>query len=352
MSKDWEKISGDLWLCLVNVAKKHGTVTYGEVAKWIDTNAQSVGGCLDYIKNFCERNKLPRLDAVVVRKDSGEPGKGFGSDSLGAGGLKAEYTKIYKYDWEKINYSPTIALDDFIKFSRMSLNGETLKTLKRNEPFHIDVSEECISFTPESTRKPRKVSFDPDINRYLKIYNAGCISQVTEYHGQKPQLVNASYFLAIMAEYTKPQNRILVGTANEEITTQKEALITARNGQGKFRNKLLAYWNSACSATKMGNERLLRASHIKPWCDSDNEERLCKFNGLLLTPNLDALFDKGLITFEDNGKIKISHEVSLADLKKLGVDNSLFLRKNKIQARHKVFLSYHRTNIFRTQSES
>lgn len=87
--------------------------------------------------------------------------------------------------------------------------------------------------------------------------------------------------------------------------TEKSALVKSRIGQGGFRQKLIAYW-SACAVTGFRDQRLLVASHIKPWSKSTNEERLDVYNGLLLSPNLDKAFDAGFITFEIDGTLRLS----------------------------------------------
>ncbi len=87
--------------------------------------------------------------------------------------------------------------------------------------------------------------------------------------------------------------------------TEREALTLARLGQGSFRIALVKYWGS-CAVTGVSEPTVLRASHIKPWRDCDNKERLDTFNGLLLAAHIDALFDKGLITFEFNGEILLA----------------------------------------------
>jgi len=104
------------------------------------------------------------------------------------------------------------------------------------------------------------------------------------------------------------------------ISTEKHNLVKCRIGQGTFREKLINLWNG-CSVTKFKNIEILIASHIKPWSKSSNEERLDVFNGLLLTPNLDKLFDKGYISFQDNGKILISE--SLKHFELLGITTDM-----------------------------
>lgn len=125
------------------------------------------------------------------------------------------------------------------------------------------------------------------------------------------------------------------------IDTEKENLIKCRIGQGKFRDQLIEYWNG-CSVTGFKNIDLLVASHIKPWRNSSNKERLDVYNGLLLTPNLDKLFDKGYISFSDNGKILISDELSEYNL--FGISTDIRIT---IDEKHQKYLLFHRENIYK-----
>ncbi|MCQ1573483.1 HNH endonuclease [Neorhizobium galegae] len=131
-------------------------------------------------------------------------------------------------------------------------------------------------------------------------------------------------------------------------TTQKDQIIKARVGQGAFRDALVAFWNAQCCVTKCAIAPVLRASHIKPWSVSSNGERLDKFNGLLLTANIDALFDRGLISFSDTGEILRAAEMSEEQLKALGCDPA---GKIRLKPRHLPFLAYHRAEIFGRRSQ-
>ena len=90
-----------------------------------------------------------------------------------------------------------------------------------------------------------------------------------------------------------------------DITT-KDALISARVGQGMFRSQVLQLWNNRCCVTGSTTIDAIRASHIKPWRNSTDEERLNPYNGLPLVASLDALFDAGLISFESSGALIVS----------------------------------------------
>lgn len=137
-----------------------------------------------------------------------------------------------------------------------------------------------------------------------------------------------------------------IETVEQDITiekTERAAIISSRVGQGDFRKRLIQYWRG-CSITHFGKYDLLIASHIKPWRDSNNKERLDTFNGLLLLPNYDKLFDKGYISFDRNGKILLSKFVNDADKNILGLSKNISLIK--IEERHIKYLDYHLNNCF------
>jgi hypothetical protein len=126
--------------------------------------------------------------------------------------------------------------------------------------------------------------------------------------------------------------------------TERDAVIKSRVGQGKFRASLIEMWGE-CSVTGCQVTDVLRASHIKPWRFSTNAERLNAYNGLLLLPNLDALFDLGLISFKDNGEIIISNRISSTTLESLSIHSEM--RIQKVDDRHLAYLKFHRENIFK-----
>lgn len=71
--------------------------------------------------------------------------------------------------------------------------------------------------------------------------------------------------------------------------TEKNALIKARRGQGLFRQNV-ARIERFCRVTHVDRPKHLIASHIKPWRESNNRERLFEGNGLLLTPTIGPPF--------------------------------------------------------------
>lgn len=123
--------------------------------------------------------------------------------------------------------------------------------------------------------------------------------------------------------------------------TVKIQLIEARLGQGQFRESLISLWG-ACSVTKYSSSNVLVASHIKPWRAATDVERLDPYNGLLLVPNLDKVFDIGLISFDEKGKILISSLLDAPEL--LGIDAEF---KISLHQKNQRYLTYHRDNVFR-----
>ena len=126
--------------------------------------------------------------------------------------------------------------------------------------------------------------------------------------------------------------------------TVRADIVKSRIGQGKFRKNLIKFWGS-CSITGLSNTALLKASHIKPWRDCSNLERLDPMNGLLLHPTYDHLFDAGFISFDNDGKILISEDLSETDTEILHI--SIECRLRKLPSKVLDYMKYHREFIFR-----
>jgi len=125
--------------------------------------------------------------------------------------------------------------------------------------------------------------------------------------------------------------------------TEQEQIVVSRLGQGNFRRNVIRLWGS-CSVTGLQNVSLLRASHIKPWKDSDNNERLTPYNGLLLIPDYDFLFDRGYISFKNSGTVLVSQRLSPFARKVFDVRDDLQLRKTFPE--NKEYLEFHRSEVF------
>lgn len=127
--------------------------------------------------------------------------------------------------------------------------------------------------------------------------------------------------------------------------TERIALVRSRIGQGLFRKELIKKYNSSCVITGISEKKLLIASHVKPWAVCNNAERLSVDNGLLLSPTFDKLFDCGLISFKNTGKILISSQLSADVISKLHISTSDSFDL-KVTTELKQNLEYHRDMVF------
>ena len=127
--------------------------------------------------------------------------------------------------------------------------------------------------------------------------------------------------------------------------TEKQVIIKARIGQGKYRDNLMKKYNYHCVVTGIDIPKLLVASHIKPWRLCDNDERIDTENGLLLCANMDRLFDSGLITFTIEGNMIISPYVGAANESRLRIFKGM---KVDLQpsTRLLAYLEYHRDVLY------
>ena len=160
-------------------------------------------------------------------------------------------------------------------------------------------------------------------------------------------ILDAHSFAWIIGAYEDARKYIF-----EERTTQDSekqegtAQVKVRLRQSEYRKNLIEYWEGKCAVTGCGFTDVLIASHAKPWikCGTHNES-ISKYNGFLLTPNIDGLFDDGYISFDDEGKILISGEVPEKEWVSLGLSSDMKL--DKIEEGHRQFLAYHRENVFK-----
>jgi HNH endonuclease len=139
-----------------------------------------------------------------------------------------------------------------------------------------------------------------------------------------------------------PLEEFRAAVENLPKSTEAERLVIQRVGQDIFRDRLMTYWQGRCPLTGITDPALLRASHIIAWKDcASDAERLDVHNGLLLSALWDAAFDRGLVTFDDDGQPQFS--VKLSDAARLELRWYAPLPLNdKLRSR----LKWHRTSLF------
>ena len=210
---------------------------------------------------------------------------------------------------------------------KVLLNNGGVATLKHIYN-NIEIYRQKTGLTPDNTIQER-VQRDSRFTRIAKgIYALTSVVEDLEAH-------NGSFI--------EVQNDNIV---IQRINTEKTVNQRIRIGQNSFRSALLKKLQK-CPITHLDEKRLLIASHIKPWVHCNNEERLNIYNGFLLSPLFDKLFDKsvGLITFTENKELIISKQLSQANVQYLGVTSGQVINDLPIEGREN-FLAYHRKYIF------
>jgi putative restriction endonuclease len=135
-----------------------------------------------------------------------------------------------------------------------------------------------------------------------------------------------------------------VETSDSIQQTDREAIIRARRGQGIFKDRVMLIENR-CRITGVTNPVHLVGSHCKPWRDSSNEERLDGENGLLMTPSIDHLFDRGFIGFEDSGDLIISRVAHRPSLQRMGIETGKIVNVGGFTEGQRKYLDFHRISV-------
>ena len=131
-------------------------------------------------------------------------------------------------------------------------------------------------------------------------------------------------------------------TEKQIFTTDAERLVKVRMIQNKFRKKLFDFY-PYCAVTGFNHSKFLIASHIKPWAKCDGNEKVDVYNGFLLSPNFDRLFDQGFITFLDTGIVQISKKLNEVDKEFFSIPTHLKLH---LDVKHLPYLHYHQNEIY------
>lgn len=134
--------------------------------------------------------------------------------------------------------------------------------------------------------------------------------------------------------------------AERKENPQRRELYKARHGQGLYRERLLAEC-PFCPITMINDERLLVASHIKPWAVSTEQEKTDPKNGFMLSPLYDRLFDRGLMTFSEDRRILLSNWISPANKNRLGVKEGQLVQLLPLDDERKKYMDFHRTSVYK-----
>ncbi len=194
----------------------------------------------------------------------------------------------------------------------------------------------------QTFRPPLAMDDEPWFPAFLK-FNGNFAFGLNEFTS-RPEFIEGLWRLINRNHEERIVNQIKQNPKIDQTT--KQALIDARRGQGLFKKRLMMI-ERCCRVTKVCNPDHLIASHSKPWKDSTDEERLDGNNGLLLSPNIDHLFNMGLISFTAGGDLLVSPQADKVSLRRLGVRTDKVVNVGSFTTMQQQYLAYHRQQVFK-----
>ncbi len=308
------------------------------------------------------KEKITIADSFVVRQNKIGGGNGEAKLYIGQEGLEtrsffgnngfAITCFLLKSDLQKYLEETKI---EYLKPEQPYINKDILPNLWIERKAKIDALPERIDFeVVEQTQiaGPRIYVNSNDqaykIIRELSLPNITFIS-VVKLLDENGKL---NYYFRLFADYFgEAEHPYIIEKEAEEIIEsdapqeEKKQLIRARIGQGEYRAKLLTEC-PFCPITLVSDDRLLIASHIKPWASSSDFEKTDPKNGFMLTPTFDRLFDRGFLSFTDDKKTILSPFLSNMTYSKLGISDNKIISHLPIDGREK-YLEYHRNEILK-----
>lgn len=151
---------------------------------------------------------------------------------------------------------------------------------------------------------------------------------------------------ALVFTYGKKGEKISEPASEPKVSSRQNEIRKARQGQGVYRDKLLSEC-PFCPITMINDERLLIASHIKPWAVATDTEKLDSKNGFMLSPLYDRLFDRGLMTFTEDRRIILSNWISPKNKERLGIKDGQFIQMLPLDEARQLYMQFHRSFVFK-----
>lgn len=234
------------------------------------------------------------------------------------------------------------------------LNREILPNLWNERLKKVRELPERIEFeVTEQTQIDGPRIYIKSNDKAYKLIRELSLPNITYISAVKLQDVNGKvyYYFRLFADYFGDvQHPYTIEKEQQEIdelenTEDKKVLSRARIGQGKYREELLRLC-PFCPITLVSDDRMLIASHIKPWAKSNDFEKTDPLNGFMLSPTFDFMFDRGFLSFTDDKKSILSPFLSKMTYSKLGISDGKTFSHLPVDGR-KAYLEYHRTELLK-----
>ena len=247
---------------------------------------------------------------------------------------------------------------EYLKPEQPYINKERLPELWIERKRKIDTLPEKIDFeVVEQTQIAGPRVYVNSTDQAYKIIRELSLPNITYISVIKLIDLNGklSYYFRLFADYFgEVQHPYMLEKEQEQIEetvaskVERTQLYRARVGQGEYRTNVYAEC-PFCPITLISDDRILTASHIKPWAVSTDFEKTDPKNGFMLTPTFDRLFDRGFLSFTDDKKTILSPFLSSMTYSKLGISDNRIISHLPVNGREH-YLEYHRKNIFKGSS--
>jgi len=311
------------------------------------------------------KEKVTIADSFVIRQN--KIGGGNGEAKLYVGNDNIETRNFFGYEGFKIqcyllktdliNYLNETK-EEYLNPEQPYINKNILPKLWKERLEKINRLEDVLEFEVKEQTQIKGVrvyvnSSDGSENNYniIRELSLPNISYITIVKLIDSNGENKFYFRLFADYFGDDQHPFAIKKEIDEIEQtilskpEKDQLIRARVGQGEYRRKLLDLC-PFCPLTLISDERLLIASHIKPWVNSNDFEKTDPKNGFMFTPTIDKLFDRGFISFSSDKKLLLSPFLSNMTYSKLSLSNNKSISMLPIEGRE-LYLNYHREFIFK-----
>lgn len=323
---------------------------------------------MNIILNNCDfkvidtKEKITIADSFVVRQN--KIGRGNGEAKLYIGQDIQETRSFFgndgfvipcfliKSDLQKYLEETKV---EYLKPEQPYINKEILPNLWTERKKKIDTLPEKIDFeVVEQTQIAGSRVYVSSTDLAYKIIRELSLPNITFISVIKLLDENGkfNYYFRLFADYfgevehpytTEKEQEKIEETIDDKL--KRTQLYRARIGQGDYRKNLLAQC-PICPITLVADERLLIASHIKPWVASNNLEKIDPLNGFMLTPTFDRLFDRGFLSFTNDKRTILSPFLSNMTYSKLGISDNKIIPHLPIIGREE-YMEYHRKEILK-----
>ena len=250
-------------------------------------------------------------------------------------------------NFKRIKNVNILIIEDFKDFAQRLTNqaGRSVKSSGKANSYANTLVKLLVLYEESKIResKIKQLTIFEIMERIIYIESSANFKKFNELEGHFPSATIKCYIRYV--EYKKVAQNNMIDQVKEgsEKYTEIERKVLQRIGQDEFKKLLINKYESCALCDLMSNYTI--ASHIKPWADSNDIERLDGYNGFLMCPNHDYLFDRGLVTIDEYGSVIVSKQVIANQIRLFNIPDKINI---PIEIAHKKYLDYHWLNVYKS----